>query len=42
MAFSNIRESCDIAYGSNAKVEVSESDSDYSVKLVFPYDETII
>lgn len=41
MAFSNIRQRFELAYGPNAKVEVTETDSDYSVRLVFPYDETI-
>lgn len=41
MAFSNIRQRFELAYGLNAKVEVTQTDSDYSVRLVFPYDETI-
>ncbi len=40
MAFSNIRQRFELAYGPDAKVEVSESESNYSVKLIFPYDET--
>jgi two-component system sensor histidine kinase AlgZ len=39
MAFSNIRQRFELAYGASAKVEVTESDTDYSVLLVFPYDE---
>jgi len=39
MAFSNIRQRFELAYGANAKVEVTETDNDYSVLLVFPYDE---
>lgn len=41
MAFSNIRQRFELAYGPDAKVEVVETDSDYGVRLVFPYDESI-
>jgi len=41
MAFSNIRQRFELAYGSDAKVDVVETDDMYSVRLVFPYDETI-
>jgi len=40
MAFSNIRQRFELAYGNQGKVEVVETDDQYSVQLVFPYDET--
>ena len=39
MAMANIRQRFELAYGSRAKVDVEESDSDYSVKLQFPCEE---
>ena len=39
MAFSNIRQRFELAYGSRATVTVDESDDHYSVRLVFPLDE---
>jgi two-component system sensor histidine kinase AlgZ len=41
MAFTNIRQRFELAYGAQGKVDVVESDNQYSVRLVFPYDETI-
>lgn len=41
MAFSNIRQRFELAYGSNARVDVTETGDHYSVKLVFPFDETV-
>ncbi len=40
MAVSNILQRFELAYGHRAKVSVQESDSEYSVQLVFPCDET--
>jgi two-component system sensor histidine kinase AlgZ len=39
MAMSNIRQRFELAYGHHAKVEVRETETDYSVQIVFPYDE---
>ena len=39
MAMSNIRQRFELAYGHRAKVEVRESDTEYSVQIVFPYEE---
>lgn len=39
MALANIRQRFELAYGQRASVTVDESDSSYSVRLVFPYDE---
>ncbi len=39
MAFSNIRQRFELAYGAQGKVDVVETDNLYSVQLVFPYDE---
>ncbi len=39
MAFENIRQRFDLAYGNRASVEVSEGQGEYTVRLVFPYDE---
>jgi len=39
MALSNIRQRFELAYGVQATVDVTETDSDYSVHLVFPCDE---
>ncbi len=40
MAFSNIQQRFELAYGANAQVDVTETDSDYCVRIIFPYDET--
>ena len=40
MAFANIRQRFELAYGTQGKVEVVETGDQYSVRLVFPYDET--
>lgn len=40
MAFSNIRQRYELAYGSKATVDVVETDHEYRVILVFPYDES--
>jgi len=42
MAFANIRQRFELAYGSDASVDVVETDNDYRVRLVFPYDESSI
>jgi hypothetical protein len=39
MAVSNILQRFELAYGKRAKVTVQESDREYSVLLIFPYDE---
>jgi two-component system sensor histidine kinase AlgZ len=39
MALSNIRQRFELAYGGNAEVKVEETDSHYTVRLLFPYDE---
>ena len=39
MAMSNIRQRFELAYGHRAKVEVRESETEYSVQIVFPYEE---
>jgi two-component system sensor histidine kinase AlgZ len=41
MAMANIRQRFELAYGNRAKVEVEETDSDYSVQLQFPCEENI-
>jgi two-component system sensor histidine kinase AlgZ len=41
MAFSNIRQRFELAYGPHGKVDVTETADWYSVQLVFPYDESI-
>lgn len=40
MAFANIRQRFELAYGPKGQVDVTETDDQYSVKLVFPYDES--
>jgi two-component system sensor histidine kinase AlgZ len=40
MAFANIRQRFELAYGAQGRVDVAETDDQYSVKLVFPYDES--
>ncbi len=40
MAFSNIQQRFDLAYGPHGRVDVVETDDQYSVQLVFPYDES--
>lgn len=40
MAVSNILQRFELAYGHRAKVEVHESETEYSVRLRFPCDET--
>jgi two-component system sensor histidine kinase AlgZ len=42
MAFANIRQRFELAYGQDAKVDVMETDDLYCVQLVFPYDESAI
>ena len=39
MAMSNIRQRFELAYGHRAEVEVRESETEYSVQIVFPYEE---
>jgi len=39
MAMANIRQRFELAYGNRAKVDVEETDSDYSVQLQFPCEE---
>lgn len=39
MAMSNIRQRFELAYGHRASVEVTETDSEYSVHLAFPIEE---
>lgn len=39
MAFSNIRQRFELAYGPHARVDVTQTDDQYSVLLVFPCDE---
>jgi two-component system sensor histidine kinase AlgZ len=39
MAMSNIRQRFELAYGNRAKVDVVETDSEYSVELQFPCEE---
>lgn len=41
MAMANIRQRFELAYGNRAKVDVEETDSDYSVQLQFPCEENI-
>ena len=41
MAMANIRQRFELAYGNRAKVDVEETDSDYSVQLQFPYEENV-
>ena len=40
MAMSNIRQRFELAYGNRAKVDVEETDSEYSVQLRFPCEES--
>lgn len=40
MAFSNIQQRFELAYGSDAKVDAVETEDTYCVRLVFPYDES--
>ncbi len=40
MAMANIRQRFELAYGNRATVEIQETDSDYSVQLQFPCDES--
>ena len=40
MAMSNIRQRFELAYGNRAKVDVEENDSEYSVQLQFPCEES--
>lgn len=40
MAMSNIRQRFELAYGNRAKVDVEETDSEYSVQLQFPCEES--
>lgn len=42
MAFSNIRQRFELAYGSNGRVDVVETESEYRVQLVFPCDESAV
>jgi len=42
MAFSNIRQRFELAYGPDARVDVVETDDQYSVQLVFPCDESSV
>jgi LytS/YehU family sensor histidine kinase len=39
MAMSNIRQRFELAYGNRARVDVEETDSNYSVQLQFPCEE---
>ena len=41
MAMANIRQRFELAYGNRAKVDVEETDSDYSVQLQFPCEENV-
>lgn len=41
MAVSNIRQRFELAYGNNATVEFKESEHEYSVLLIFPWDENL-
>lgn len=41
IAMSNIRQRFELAYGGRATVEVTDGDSEYSVRLRFPCDEAI-
>lgn len=41
MALQNIRQRFELAYGNSAKVNVTETDESYSVRIEFPYDETV-
>ena len=41
MALQNIRQRFELAYGSSASVDVTETDDSYSVRIVFPYDENV-
>lgn len=41
MAMANIRQRYELAYGSKASVSVNESEKDFSVTLVFPYEEHV-
>ncbi len=40
MAMANIRQRFELAYGNRATVDIQETDSDYSVQLQFPCDES--
>ena len=40
MAMANIRQRFELAYGNRATVDIQETDSNYSVKLQFPCDES--
>lgn len=40
MAMTNIRQRFELAYGARAHVEVDDSDSEFSVRLVFPFEES--
>jgi hypothetical protein len=40
MAMSNIRQRFALAYGHNSKVDVDQSNTHYTVRLKFPYEET--
>jgi two-component system sensor histidine kinase AlgZ len=42
MAMANIRQRFELAYGNRAKVDVEETDSDYSVQLQFPCEENAV
>lgn len=42
MALSNIRQRFELAYGSNATVDLEETESDYCVRLRFPYEENTV
>ena len=39
MALSNIRQRFDLAYGSRSTITVEETDTFYSVRIVYPYDK---
>ncbi len=41
MAMANIRQRFELAYGNRAKIDVEETDSDYSVQLQFPCEENV-
>jgi hypothetical protein len=41
MAMANIRQRFELAYGNRGKVDVEETDNEYSVQLRFPCEESI-
>jgi two-component system, LytTR family, sensor histidine kinase AlgZ len=41
MALQNIRQRFELAYANSAKIDVTETDESYSVRIEFPYDETV-